>query len=501
MFASKKIQESCEQSDFVIDYIWEKLNQGHWKDVHISWRRAYTLMSLCKACAQYCLVVAGDSKYSFDDVMTSCDMGLLMGAPVCDNVLARLSSFLQTHHREMQMNVEVKQEHETGKETSDSQNKSPDQTQSNHKDDHSDNVPQPPIVVKRENVEDDSQYGIIATRPSVSLSHATPKDINCEKDVGNAIKPQGTSAAKRKLANKEPTPNISDSEYQCVEVKVEAEELSEEPEPDYYKRFRMDSYPNSFGNGFGEIPMTEFIIDPSRKIPRIYCPSVETFMTHFYTPQRPCIIEGAMEGWPALSTRPWDLDYIKGLAGYRTVPIEIGSKYTADEWSQKLMTVREFIEKHIERPSPGVPTGYLAQHQLFDQIPELQKDILIPDYCYLGNNSEDVDINAWFGPKGTVSPLHFDPKHNFLSQVMGKKYVRVYAHSETPKLYPHNDTMLGNTSMVDVENCDPARFPLFASAGYQECIIGPGEMLYMPPKLWHFVKSLDTSFSVSFWWE
>ncbi len=42
------------------------------------------------------------------------------------------------------------------------------------------------------------------------------------------------------------------------------------------------------------------------------------------------------------------LDYLKQVAGSRTVPIEIGSKYTDENWSQSLMTMSQFIERFMD---------------------------------------------------------------------------------------------------------------------------------------------------------
>lgn len=41
------------------------------------------------------------------------------------------------------------------------------------------------------------------------------------------------------------------------------------------------------------------------------------------------------------------LEYIQEIAGGRTVPVEVGSRYTDEEWSQRLMTVSEFIGQYI----------------------------------------------------------------------------------------------------------------------------------------------------------
>lgn len=205
-----------------------------------------------------------------------------------------------------------------------------------------------------------------------------------------------------------------------------------------------------------------------------------------------------MDFWPAMGDSRWSVNYLRKIAGYRTVPIEIGSKYTDDAWSQSLTTMNQFIDDYILTPS--ATSGYLAQYQLFQQIPQLKKDILVPDYCYLGD-CDDIQVNAWFGPRGTISPLHYDPDHNFLSQVVGSKYIRLYSEEVTSSLYPHEQDLLFNTSQVDVENPDLKKFPLFSSAPYVETILEPGSMLYLPPRMWHYVRSLSTSFSVSFWWK
>lgn len=241
-------------------------------------------------------------------------------------------------------------------------------------------------------------------------------------------------------------------------------------------------------------------------IPRLENPDIQYFLEHNFLPQKPAILTGCIDEWPAMEN--WtNLNYLIRLAGHRLVPIEIGRNYTTTEWKQKVIPFKDFLIDQFAPENPNSSIKYLAQHNLFDQIIELKDDIRVPDFCALHQSktendqlNEEVDVKSWFGPKGTISPMHFDPKNNLFCQIIGEKKIILASPEHSAFLYPHENFLLSNTSQIDCENLDLDQFPDVKNCVFYELILGAGEMLYIPPKWWHYVHSLSNSFSVSFWW-
>jgi len=253
------------------------------------------------------------------------------------------------------------------------------------------------------------------------------------------------------------------------------------------------------------------------------------FKEEFYTKQQPIIIQHSNQHWNAFDK--WrNLEMWCQEFGHRLVPIEIGKldpsqiySESLPAWRESTLSIRDYIHKFIEDNAvkcmgaeapeslSNDSIGYLAQHHLFQQLTALQEDFDIPVYCKVSQKEDNMDhvkTNAWFGTQDTVTSLHFDSYDNFLTQIFGYKYVRLYAPSESEGLYPIEDnseqggnsiTKQNNISPVDIMNPDLAKYPKFKDASYVECILGPQDMLFIPHNWWHYVRSLSPSFSINFW--
>lgn len=257
----------------------------------------------------------------------------------------------------------------------------------------------------------------------------------------------------------------------------------------------------------------------------------EKYMNSTTIDPRPVVFLDLTKGhWPALNERQWKHpEYLlsKTFGGRRLVPVEVGRSYVDDGWGQELIPFKQFLAQYVE--PDAVQIGYLAQHDLFQQVPSLRNDIQVPDLCWAevpGHPSEPEknkpqlsvpQLNAWFGPAGTITPLHTDGYHNLLAQVVGTKYVRLYPPSADALMQPRDEEHgvdMSNTSALDVgvlegwdsltegvssEDMESTRKKL-KDVEYWECILGPGDTLLIPMGWWHYVRSLTVSFSVSFWW-
>jgi hypothetical protein len=114
--------------------------------------------------------------------------------------------------------------------------------------------------------------------------------------------------------------------------------------------------------------------------------------------------------------------------------------------------------------------------------------------AYLNPAATRQQCFLWFGPAGTVTPLHRDTCNILLAQVVGRKRFVLVPALQSDCVYNN----VGVFSDVDAENPDPVRHPRFSEATRIELVLEPGEVFFMPVGWWHHVRALDVSITVTF---
>jgi hypothetical protein len=85
-------------------------------------------------------------------------------------------------------------------------------------------------------------------------------------------------------------------------------------------------------------------------------------------------------------------------------------------------------------------------------------------------------------------------------QIHGQKKWVLIPPTFTPFMYPAAVKGINWQSRIDFRNPDYAGCPLYRFVDRYETVLGPGDVLWNPPFVWHGVTNLTESIAVSLWW-
>ena len=223
----------------------------------------------------------------------------------------------------------------------------------------------------------------------------------------------------------------------------------------------------------------------------------EFYRDHFFA-NRPVVVTGLTDDWPAITR--WTPSYFRSRFGDVLVEItydrERDSRYERNFGRHR--TRVPFAEYISMVEDGGTSNSYymVARNHVLDlpELRELSSDFRCPDGFLDPATRQRPYVRLWYGPAGTLTPLHCDDQNILFAQVRGRKHVKLVAPYFYPRLYNEDSCY----SQVDLRAIDLERFPGMRGVPVLDIVLEAGECLFIPLGWWHWVKSLDVSISLTF---
>jgi len=227
-------------------------------------------------------------------------------------------------------------------------------------------------------------------------------------------------------------------------------------------------------------------------IPRVKNITKQEFLDNYFKPQKPVVIERCIEDWPAFTK--WNLDYIKQVAGDKTVPLyDDRPVHYKDGFNQAhaTMKMRDYVDL-----LQSEPTKYrIFLWNILKEVPQLQKDFSFPDFGLKFMKGLPM---LFFGGRDSHTFMHYDIDfaNIFHFHFEGTKQCILFNQDQNKYLYKIPHSLIVRED-IDFSNPDFNKWPALQHAKGYTTELNHGEVLYMPEGYWHYMKYKTPGFSMS----
>jgi hypothetical protein len=240
---------------------------------------------------------------------------------------------------------------------------------------------------------------------------------------------------------------------------------------------------------------TSRLAPSAREIARRSGVSRDEFFERYYAAGVPIVLTDTLEHWPALSH--WSPASFKQRLGGAAIEVTTGrdDDLATHTHFKEPSTISSMAELCDRVDAAGTTNSFYLIANEFgptDALAPLVDDIAV-GHPYIGDERDGQCMLLWFGPRGTVTPLHHDTKNVLLCQLFGRKRVIVFPRFELPLTGARPDSLY---APIDVRRAEP--FPELAEALRWDVTLAAGEALFLPVGSFHQMHALDVSISLGF---
>lgn len=216
---------------------------------------------------------------------------------------------------------------------------------------------------------------------------------------------------------------------------------------------------------------------------------------------RPVVLRGAASHWPAMKS--WTFPSLGALFGEQRVRVR-GSDSALDVFfggqHEREMTFSQYLDEILDTkrdgPRPYLGNLWLNHPQMEAAVLKLFEDFQFADYF---SEEPDYQVRVWVAGQGQRSTIHNDSYENMNAQVVGNKRFLLFAPESHDLLYPQkiNDQLWA--SPVNPQAPQLEAYPRFSELSGFECLLQPGDVLYIPKYWWHQALSESACINLNCW--